>query len=256
MKKFIIFWAIACLMATLSGCKKESMLPYIGGDAVSFWRRTVVRSLYEASVAELPKDTIKLDLHILGFTKPYDRTVTGAAIEDAPGTPDNQRVTTATPGEYRILGGTIPANSLTGKFEVEIINQDKLATEELKLALAITENEHFIPGLKENYTITLTWTQKLMQPTSWNTMAINFCSIYSSQCYRIIIMITGHKEIVSTAGPDPLNNPDDRPVPDNTRIVWGIMFGNYIRDYNAAHPDAPMLHDDGAYAGTPIIPRY
>ena len=261
MKKFnfYILMVMAGLMATLSGCKKEPLLPYTGGDRVCFQTHAANYSFFEKSVAEYPTNSVRLKLYIMGFSKPYDRTVTGAALDDDPNTPEAQRLTTAAPSDYRILGGVIPANSVEGWFDIELINQDKLAIETLRLNLAITENEHFLPGLKENYTYRLTWSQRLLQPRTWSRMALRLCATYSSQVYRIYIMLTGLTEMCMTdsdMGPDPENNPSDRVLPTAVSTAYGYLFGNYIRAYNATHPDAPMLHDDGLMAGAPIIPIY
>ena len=47
---------------------------------------------------------------------------------------------------------------------------DELKEKELKLNLAIKENEDFSVGLGENRSITITWSQKIMQPTTWRAM--------------------------------------------------------------------------------------
>lgn len=244
-------------MTVLNGCKEDPLQAYTGGDAVCFWEHAKSYSFYGASTAELPTGIIRVKINIMGYTKPYDRTVAGVALEDAPNTPVDQKRTTASPDEYRILGGSISANSVDGWFEVELKNVDKIAADELKLNVLLTENEHFIPGLKENESIVITWSRALLRPQTWNGMQYFFCATYSSQVYKIYMEITGLREFwYMTAGPDPENNPEDAKISEAMGFVWGRMFGDYIRAYNLEHPDAPMLHDDGTLAGERIIPIF
>lgn len=251
-----IFIAVPLLICgLLAGCKEDSLQAYNAGDNVCFWTHSMNYSFYGASAEELPAGTIEMDLNIMGFTAPYDRTVTGIAIEDDPSTPAEDKKTTATPDQYRILGGTIPAGETTGKFYVEVKNVEQIADSELKLYLKLTENEHFGLGLKENQHIQLTWSRKLLQPQTWNAMRFFFCSVYSTQVYRLYMQVTGLREFwYYNAGPDPDNNPDDAKVSAEQGRAWGKAFGDIVRTYNAEHPDAPMLHDDGTQAGMPIIP--
>ena len=244
----VVLGAMVLGAVVLGGCTEDALKAYSGGDAVCFWVRERNHSLYGATVEMLPVDTISVRITIMGYPRPYDRTVTGAAVEGVN--------TTAAPGEYRILGGLIPANATDGWFQVEVKNMDKLQTEQLSLNVVLTENEYFIPGLKENRNMALTWTCKLVQPQTWATMSSYICATYSTLVYRLIIQITGRTEIwySATSGSNP-NDPEGGWVSLVQVQLWGLEFGNYVRTYNAEHPDAPLLHDDGVAAGTPVIPR-
>ncbi len=239
----------------LAGCGESPLQTYNAGNNVCFWAHVANHSLYGASPEDMPVDTIRVRLNIMGFTAPVDRTVSGRAVEDQPGTADDKRLTTATPDQYRILGGMIPAGETAGWFEVEVKNIEAIAEGDLKLNVRLTENEHFGPGLKENQSISLTWSRRLLQPETWRAMRFFFCADYSTQVYRIYMQVTGLKEFwYYNPGPDPVNNPEDAKVSAETGRAWGRAFGDVVRTYNAAHPDAPMLHDDGAKSGLPIIP--
>ena len=238
----------------LSGCKEEPLQAFDGVNAISFKQRSMNHTFWGLTAEELPSETIRMAIRIIGTTTPYDRTVSGVAFEDPSGTPDGQKQTTATPSDYRILGGTIPAGEVDGWFYVELMNHDKLATDELRLRVVLTENEHFVPGLKENLNFSVLWSQKILQPDYWNQMRSFFCATYSTQCFKAIIQATGRKYFYYVnAGPDP-DNPEHVKLEAATMRSYGAMFGNYIRQYNAAHPNAPMQHDDGPLPGTDIIP--
>ena len=171
--------------ALVTGCEKSGLQPYTGGNTVGFWVHSINHSFYGEGVETLPKDTIVLDLAITGDVVDYDRHVDGTFILDAAGTEEKDLKNTAVEGkDYKILGGVVKANEEYGEFMVEVYNTDELKEKELKLNLAIKENEDFSVGLGENRSITITWSQKIMQPTTWRAMRFFFCSTYSTQVYR------------------------------------------------------------------------
>lgn len=245
------------LLPGLTGCKEDALQEYIGGDNIGFWIHAKSHSLYGASPEELPVDIIELDLHIMGFTAPYDREVAVEVVEDEAGTPQENKLTTATPGQYRILDGVVPANSTTGKLRIEVTNLPMLAYDELRIHVRVVENNHFKPGLKENQYINVLWSARLLRPQTWNAMRFFFCSTYSTQVYRLYMQATGLKEFwYYNAGPDPVNNPEDAKVNPEMGYAWGRTFGDLVRKYNAEHPGEPMVHDDGDRKGEPIVPIY
>lgn len=248
------------MAATISvmsgGCKEEPLQLFEAKDMICFWDHSTNYSFYGATNEEQADGVIRMKIRIMGYTKPYDREVTGAAIADTPGTPEEDRLTTATPGEYTILGGTIPAGEVEGFFEVEVKNQEKLADGELRLNLALTENEDFGPGTRENRTMSLVWSRQFLQPQTWSSMRTFICATWSSQVYRIFMEVTGLKELWYTSdGPDPENNPEDARVTAETARVYGRMFGDYVRAWELEHGEK-LLHDDGSSKGLPIIPVY
>lgn len=240
--KSVIRVAILCFL--FSGCQKEGLVGYSGGNSAGFWIHTINHSLYGKTVEEMARDTIVLDLAITGNLAPYDRQVDGTFIPDKEGTPQEELQNTAVEGkDYNILGGIIKANEEYGKFKVEIINSDYLKDHELKLHLSIKDNEHFVTGLGENRSIVITFSQKIMQPATWNAMRFFFCATYSTQVYKIFMEVTGLKEFYYYEGI----------VSQEEGYVMGRNFGNVVRAYEKEH-GTPMLHDDGPAAGTPIIP--
>lgn len=229
----------------IAGCQKSELVGYTGGSTVGFWVHTINHSLYGMTVEELPRDTVTLDLAITGDVVDYDRYVEGTFIPDAPGTaPDEQNNTAVEGVDYNILGGIVKANEEYGKFQVEIINRDFLKENELKLNLAIKASKDFEVGLKDNNSIIISWSQKVMPPATWNMMRYFFCATYSTQVYKVFMQVTGLKEF-------------DYPktITETEGFVMGRNFGNAVRAYEEQYK-TPMLHDDGDAEGTPIIPLY
>lgn len=235
--------ATGCLLL-LTGCEKDGLVEYTGGDSVGFWTHSINHSLYGATVSELPRDTIVLNLSITGELRDYDRLVTAACIPDKVGTAKEDLKNTAVEGkDYNLLGGVVKANEASGKYRIEIINNDFLKANELKLNLGLEANEDFEVGLQENSSIAIVWSQRIMQPATWSAMRFFFCATYSTQVYKVFMQATGLKEFYYY----------EDIVSAEEATVMGRNFGNIIRAYEKEH-GTKMLHDDGAAAGTPIIP--
>lgn len=231
-------------VALLTSCQKEKLAEYSGGNSVGFWIHSINHSLYGYTVDELARDTLTLDLAITGRPVDYDRYVEGVFIPDEEGIELDKRNNTAIEGrDYNILGGIIKANEEYGKFKVEIINTDYLREHELKLNLCIKENDDFVIGLRENRSVIITFSQKIMQPLTWDAMSYFFCPTYSTKVYKVFMQATGLKEFYYFEGL----------VSEEEGYVMGRNFGNIVRAYEKKY-GTPMLHDDGPAAGTPIIP--
>lgn len=258
MKKIVFLALTTCVCIILfGGCKESPLMAYNAGDRICFWEHAKTLSFYGATPEELPYDVIKVKLNIMGKTKDYDRTVTAEAVEDEPGTAAEDRLTTATADQYEILGGVILAGDTDGWFSLKVYNNDFIADNELRLRVRLTGNEYFQPGLKENQYMRFSWSAALQQPETWRAMRFFFCSTYSTQVYRLYMQVTGLKEFwYYNAGPDPDNNPEDRRVSASQGKAWAREFGDIVRAYNAEHYPDKMLHDDGEFAGTEIIPLY
>lgn len=243
LKTFIL---LPCAFILFIGCKKEELKSYVGGNSVGFWIHSVNHSLYGMSNEELPKDTVVLDIAISGYTTDYDRKVDAEAIPDDKDTPKDKLKNTAIEGiHYNILGGIVKAGNEYGKLYVEIINNDLLENDELKLNLAIKENKDFTDGLSENKSIVITWSRVIMKPATWNAMRYFFCADYSTQVYKIFMQVTGLKQFYYY----------ENVVSVEEARVMGRNFGNVVRQYEKEH-GTPMLHDDGTKKGLPIIPIY
>src|SRR3989339_555493 len=128
------------VLMTFFGCKKVEVPYFSGSNSANFWLHQYNYSLFGATITELPEDTIILDIAIVGRLADYDRYATAKAVPDSAGTPEDKRLTTATPDQYKIIGGIIKANEKIGKFKVLIKNPEVLATREsLKLKIMMAE---------------------------------------------------------------------------------------------------------------------
>ncbi|MDD4296816.1 MAG: DUF4843 domain-containing protein [Ruminiclostridium sp.] len=234
------------VLITMFGCNKEDVPYFSGSNSANFWLHHYNYSLFGATTSELPQDTIVLDIALVGRLADYDRYADAEAVPDLAGTPEDERLTTATPDQYKILEGIIKANEQYGKLKVLIKNPEILANQEfLKLKIKMVENEDFGIGLKENNSITLTWSRKYLPPATWVAMRFFFCSVYSTRVYRIFMEVTGLKEFYYYEGK----------ITMQEAYVMGKNFGNRVRELSAIQ-GSPLLHDDGENAGLPIVPIY
>lgn len=233
------------VLITMFGCKKETIPYFTGNDSANFWVHSFNFSLYGATTTQLPQDTAILDIALSGKLADHDRTVMAVAVPDPAGTADTNRLTTATPDQYQILGGVIKANQQYGKFKIVVKNPSILATQDLLLKVKMTQTTDFVPGLAENNYVNIRWSRKFLQPATWKAMRFFFCATYSTQVYRIFMEVTGLKEFYYYEGL----------VTQQEGEVMGRNFGNRVRALSAQQ-GSPLLHDDGPNAGLPIIPIY
>ena len=237
---------IFIVLSIMHGCTKEEVPYFSGSNSANFWLHHYNYSFYGATTAELPQDTIVLDIAIVGRLAVNDRYASAEAVFDPEGTPQEECLTTASTDQYKILGGVIKANSQYGKFKILVKNSELLSNEEfLKLKIKMVENKDFAIGLRENNSITLTWSRKFLPPVTWEAMRFFFCSVYSTRVYRIFMEVTGLKEFYFYQGQ----------ITMQEAYVMGKNFGDKVREISAIQ-GSPLLHDDGENAGLPIIPKY
>lgn len=225
-------------------CDRSDIMYYEGGNAIHFMKSKQGLSFMANMDAE--KDTIQIQILVTGNPVNQDREFEIEILNDS--------ITTANPEYYKIISAIVPANDTCGYLFIEVMNPSFLNIEEKTLALhiAVKENEYFKPGGWLSYiTMTVSWTTELVQPETWRAMRYFFTSKYSSNVYRAIIASTGLLEFWYY-DPDPETGYQ---LDQYEGWVYGKMFGDWIREYNATHEDV-YRHDDGDYAGEEIVPIY
>lgn len=244
-KNFLI--GILSIVA-LNSCKKEEIIFFNGSNSANFWIHDYNHSLFSATNAELPEDTVSFKVALSGRAVNYDRVVMAVVEEDAPGTPATSKRTTATPDQYKLLSGIIPADSLYGTYKFIVKNPVDFETGNLKVKLRMVESEHFKVGLSENSFVNLVWSRDWLQPETWRAMRFFYTAVYSTQVYKIIVEVSGKKELYYyDGGPERITETEAK--------VLGLKFADRVRELSALQ-GSPLLHDDGINAGLPIVPIY
>lgn len=187
----------------------------------------------------------KIPLGLVGRAVGYERKVNVEVIAEG---------TTATPDQYNLLGGVIPAGYFTGYYMVEMKNLPSIQDAVVQVMLRITDSEDLIAGAKERLLHRHSWSARLLQPQSWSMMRIYTTSVYSSSAYRAIIEATGLTEFIFYDSDG--NQIYDNAINDSYGRVYGRQFSKWIADWNAAHYPEVYRHDDGENAGEPVVPVY
>lgn len=249
MKK-ILFTAlslIACL--SFQSCDEEDIMYYEGGNAVHFINTSgtmtfITRPDDATAIMEVP-------VQLVGNIQEKDLNFSVEVVND-------EENTTATPEQYNIVSTTVPKGETTGYLKVEVKNPDKINSAEktLKLRLKLVDNDEVkAGGWRDFLVVDLLWSSDLIKPQTWKCFTYFICKKYSSQLYRTYIEATGKTECYYTTGK--INDPETGKLWSQTEsIVWGKKFGDYVRAWNEEHFPEVLRHDDGDYAGEPIVPIY
>lgn len=248
MKTQLTKWLlISMLIGTFQSCKEEEVPYFSGENSANFWQHLSNFSFLGATTQEKSQDTVILNIALVGQMVDRDRIVDVVAVEDDSNTPIDEKLTTASPSDYKILGGKIAANQQHGQVKVVVKNPESLAesNSDLKLRLEIVPNQDFGSGLSENSALNLRWSREILPPTTWNAMRFFFCATYSTRVYKIFMEVTGLREFNYYAGE----------ITREEALVLGKKFGDKIRELSALQ-GSPLLHDDGQNKGLPIVPVY
>jgi len=249
MKKILLtaLSLIACL--SFQSCNEEEIMQYEGGNAVHFISTSgsmtfLTKPNDETAIMEVP-------VQLVGNIPEKDLSFSVEVVND-------EEKTTATPEQYTIVSTTVPKGETTGYLKVEVKNPDKInaAEKTLKLRLKLIDNtEVKAGGWRDFLVVDLLWSSDLIQPQTWAYFTYFICKKYSSKLYRTYIDVIGKTECYYISGK--INDPETGKMWTQTEsIVIGKKFGDYVRAWNEEHFPEVLRHDDGKYAGEPIVPVY
>ncbi|ARS36008.1 DUF4843 domain-containing protein [Pontibacter actiniarum] len=236
MKNAKTILSAALLVAMLfTSCTKEEIMPFQAEPAVHFASESV-----EYTFLGNPEGAYvqEVDVTVLGNKAAYDRQVNVEVMSDS--------LTTASPGQYELLGGVVKAGEFTGKLRVKLFNSEQLDTVKVMLHLRIAESEDFRKGNRESVDMTLAWTNKVIVP-SWSYYRYFFTAKASTAAYRAIVEATGVTTFTAS---------DYRALGATGAQALGTKFGDYVKQWNLDNPGNPLRHDDGELAGEEIVPMY
>ena len=102
--------------------------------------------------------------------------------------------TTATEGlHYVFLNGVIKAGQVEGLLPVVLNRTADIRNTTLTLNLTIATNENFKPGVLEDQTFTLTWSDDVVKPANWDSLiGLSFYfGPYTKEKFRFVVNTTG-----------------------------------------------------------------
>ena len=192
--------------------------------------------------------------------------------------------TTAPEGSYEILQAVVPSDSIGGKIVVRMYNTDGIQNngDSYTLALKLKASAELQLAPAQYISGSLTWSNDITPPPaslrwcwfSYNALIqsslpaqSNSNKAYSSNALKAIVNGLGWDNWdVMEAHPDYIQRPNYYTyayLPDyrllmtagNAERAFAAKLGDYIKAYNAAHPDAPLTHNEGILKGQPIEAR-
>ena len=231
---------ILLLLAGLWGCEKSDIMLYEQNAAVYFESGSYSYSFLEDPQADTK--TVRLMVDISGSQVDYDRefTVSRPAVDT---------LTTAEPDQYKLGKGMVKANEYSGYVEVEIYKDERLNDSIYQVALEIQPNENFPEVRLNKKTMILSFTNKVIQPANWRWLRWYFGTPFSTRWWTFICEPTGRTSLPYFPT-------------EADKETWWMSVGEVIayqtitrlalEEYNAKHPNDPLTHDDGDYAGQKI----
>ncbi|MCF4100779.1 DUF4843 domain-containing protein [Gillisia sp. M10.2A] len=239
--KTALFALFATILLT-TACEKDEITSFEAKPAVNF---TVVSEndyKYNKRYSFLGNTDgeflMEIPVRIMGNSTNYDRYFNVEIIQDS--------LSTASENLYEIQKGVVKAGEFDGKLYIIVYNSEELKNEEASLHLRFTNSDDFQAGNKEAVEYTVIWTDKVIVP-NWRWYSYFFTRTSSTAAYRAVVESTGYTDFT-------LN--DYRALGPTGAQAVGTQFGDYVKQYNLDHPDAPLLHDDGDMAGEEIVPLY
>lgn len=244
MKNIIIkIYFIGLILLSLSSCEDTGSLRYDANRAAINFYKFYSEYSYTKSMKNI--DTIDIAFTINGLAKDYIRHADFEVLADS---------TTADDTEFTLLSAIVPADSLGGILEIEVIRPDNDTLPPRRIWIITKDGDDFITGVRSKQAHSLSLTNGIVYPDGWypgSYMSRRYLGNYSTAYYKFIIEATGE-----TAFPYP------RAIPGyNGGKRWDYMFMpqfvNRIKDklkaYNASIAPDVLTHDDGYAEGDPVV---
>lgn len=282
------YWVFLLILLLFTDCKK-SEIPFYNDEhnAVRFPQRaggsddkepagydeltaTFRRTYSFVSTITAESYDYELPLELIGITKEVDRAVNYII--------DTEH-STAPADSYQILKSVIPAGKRSGMITIRLFNTAALKEQEYKLQILLKPSQDLKVGPAELIKAELIWTARIPSPTNtrhlqtynaliggdptWNSTSSDY---YSPNALRVIVDALKwddwddlKKHGYSGNGS---NYDKYKYLPrievitaSNQHQAYALALAEYIEQYNAQHPDAPLLHDAGLNKGKRIEAR-
>lgn len=221
-----------------TSCNQEEIMLYQQEAGLSFWGM----ASGDFSFFDSPgTSSYTYEVRVLtsGDSTNYDRHFTAAIVEN-----DTNYITTARPEQYKLLEGTIPAGQFEGILPVELLYTPDMDDSTFVLCLKLLPSKDFpLGGFNERY-FELSVTNKLIKPSNWGNLAFYLGDAFSSNWYQFILDVIGMRYI-----PYPSAKDGDTPWEYNEMLAYVGKIKSELLNYNLAHPDNPLRHEDGDNAG-------
>ncbi len=238
MNNFLAYMSFSMLFF---GCKKSEPTAFDEKAAITFnyFQVSDSKQMFSFLGKSGAVGTVKIPVIINGFPEDRDRRFEVEVVTDT--------ITDAKPSDYQIETGIVHAGNVKDTLILKVNKTTELDDKVLNLYLRVKSNDEFNRGIAERQYYQVAWSNQAIMPT-WGTYFRTFFSTAgSTMAYRIFVETTGLTNFTAT---------EYRLFGQAGAEVLGRKFGDYIRAWNAAHPEDRLLHDDGASKGLAIVPKY
>lgn len=229
--KYLLFLLIILMIS----CKKDDIDFFSGEDGVAFYVNTgegeadSLSYSFAFSRQERQRDTVYLKMRVLGAAAGRPRKVT---VQAGAGS-------TARAGiDYILPEVTIPADSLTVRYPVILLNSPEMVSRSFRLFVEVVDSDDLKVGAIGREigfttavsTIKIDVSNMLVQPSYWNNLYGPF-GTYSAVKLRFMMSVTGLTDFSDTAiGIDGTYN-----LP--------VLLRNALTEYEAAN--GPLIDENG-----------
>lgn len=243
MKKHI--YILSLLLITAISCKVDDIKTFnIEDSAVVFTSESFQFSMKGVTEESISQD---ITLNLVGPLTDYDRTI------DIKVNPEANN--TAIEGEhFELKTAVLKAGEHKASVEI-IIKQLPDGIEKLNVGFCILPNEHFRKGYPKTTQTIVIWSEEYVRPAKvpvWRYWYTFFCRGYSKAYHELLINIFGNDiERVTNSAYSAKDDPELIYKPHTWWYAANAQITQYVRNYDEAHPDAPLMHSDDyeRYAG-------
>lgn len=232
--KQIIYLLLAVCMGVFCGCSQEGFDTYQAENFIHFDKNindsTTFSFAYDPSLTE---GNIDIKLSIISRLVDKDRHF---AVKFLP------EESTAKEGvDFSIANNdmTVKANDSIGYLKVHVMKTAALSGKSVKAIFTVEETSDFKPGLVSNRKAKLIITDKLTQPTWWDTWHVSSgLGVYSDKKFRLFIQVTGKDDLTL--------------IKDGGKMEYTDMRG-YVTMFKYWLIEHPQTEDNGEQMTVPIV---
>ncbi len=231
--------ASTCLLllcVSLSGCKKDEIKPYALEDcAVVF--EGVTNSFSMKGHNDEQTVEFRIPVKVVGPHADYDRPI-GLEVTDS----------TAVLGrDFEIKSAVIPAGALKTDIIISV-NQLPEDVTERAVRFNLVPNDHFRAGYPKYSKAVVSWSELYARPPYyvWRYWYLYICPAYSQAFHKLMV-----DEFGTDVEKYTLQRAREKEEPDRyifKTLTWWYAAARHLYEtvaaYDAAHPDAPMMHSD------------
>lgn len=237
MKRHIYILMMLSTLFIIS-CKVDDIDTYsIENSAVVFQVGSVQFSMKGATDEFTEKS---LTLNLVGRIADYDRRIDLRVLSDA----DN---TAKQDVDFKIGEAVMKAGEYVATVDF-LIHQMPEGVENQNVTLEIVPNEYFRKGYPKTSKVYVSWSEEYVRPSKevvWKDWFDFFCRGYSKNYHKILIEVFG--DVIETYTRSVVSVREDETLTLKLIDWWYVAqdkLVDYVRKYDAAHPDAPLMHSD------------